>query len=241
MSVEHILSAHVAADGRVSVVANIIRQMLADSEEIDRQQFLPAKGAALKRDRRALAQQATDDELRRVEAGIDERTERAVAEARQAQRQRALDVGDRLVDVARIDRATSPAEIAVTLGEAESVGAAELRRVWNYARPVLERMERANIRMNRLPSGTGALTVLTRWQVRVAAAGRLVPDEATIRERGRLDKASLRARVAAVAQVAGLTVGVARAVGPAAAGVEPKGGLTFGRYWDMRAAAEHQE
>jgi hypothetical protein len=237
MDVEQILQTHVSQDARVGLAANVARQLLAAYAEIDQQEFVSTKSASLKAEKKVAAEQALVVELKRLEAVVDDEVEVAIARAREAERRR-LHEGNGSsphVEVARVDRATSPAELALLLQEAESIGPHEVRRVFGFAKPLLEQMARQDVRSNRIPSRAGALSVLTRWQMRVRDLGVRAPDEASVRERGRHEKASVRARLANIAAVASIDLPrVVRVAAATPSGVRPN--ITFGRFWETQGS-----
>jgi len=193
---------------------------------IDAEEYTAQKTAALKKERKAEAAAALGAELSRLEGNIDHQTEQAIAREREAERKRLGNGASHpMIDVVRIDRADSPAALSLILAEAETVGPAELRRVWEFARPRLEALARSDIRHHRIGGRGSALAVMTRWQMRVATLGHTAPDEASRREQARHQKASVRARVSNIAQVAGTDLAHAMKV----AAVAPPEQQTEGR------------
>jgi hypothetical protein len=231
MDVEQILSVHKAQDPRCALAVGVVRKMLADCAKVDGQEFVDTKSAVLKREARTSAEQALVQELTRLEAAIDHETETAIARAQETERQRLTAVNGKVqIEIARLDAASVPAEVSVILGEAESLGSSELRRVWQFARPKLELMSREDIRRHRLSGGGGAFAILMKWSTRLAELGRTAPNESELRARARNEKSALKARIKAIADLGGLD-GFKRALVVAAAtpsGV--KANITFGKF-----------
>lgn len=240
MDIEALLASHERQHPELSAIVGDIRSMLAEIDDVERQEYQPAKASQLVTEIRQTTAASIATEAR---AMLDEAArvdDVALADRDAAERERITSANGHDVDPRRFTAAATASEISSLLRDAEAVDADTLKRSWAFAQPVLKQLAARESREHKMPHAASAFNIWTTWQARLASTMHRAPDRAVMSDAGTRRRHELRERILAVCRLASLDSAVAKLLlaadietrTPPTGGAPAKGALVSGGWFD---------